>query len=329
MRFVYWFLISLLASLALIFGGSVLLVSGTIAVPAFVSMVCFSVALLLIPLFFIGKGSITQSYAGITIKGPCLDVFIEYSKIQAVEKRESFQTGIRVFGYGGLKLRSGDFSNKEFGKYKFYGRMDVPLFIVVRCDDKIVVFNDKDVQSTSMLYDLLVSRSHSFGTVTMTQEERQKNAFDYSRIAKMVVVFSVILAIGIVVFVMFIISAGHVNVSLDDTGINIDASMADQHINYSDIATVEYRDGFDKGSRIGGYSSLDIDSGTYRNNEFGKYKLAIHSKVPAYIVIGLKDGSHSVFNMDGVDATKTMCQDIKDRVGLSTSAVFTGSPLPA
>ena len=328
MKSVHWFLVSLFASIALIFGGSVLLISGIIEAPVFVSMICFSIALLLIPLFFIGKGSITQSYAGISIKGPCLDVFIEYSKIRAVEKRENFQTGMKVFGYSGLKFRSGDFSNSEFGKYKFFGRVDVPLFIVVKCDDKIIVFNDKDVQSTGMLYDTLVSRSHSPGIVTMTQEELLRNAFNHGRFAKTIVVFSVILAIGIIAFVLLAFSIGHVNVSLDDARINIDATMADQRIYYANIASVEYTDSFDKGSRTGGYSNLDIESGMYRNSEFGYYKLAIHSKVPAYIVIELKDGSHSVFNMDSVDATKTMCQDIKDRVGLSYFVNFTGNPLP-
>ena len=322
-------MISLLASLTLIAGGSVLFASGTIGAPVFISVVCFSIALLVIPLFFIGKGSIAQSYLGISIKGPCLDVFIDYRKIQAVEKRDSFETGMKVFAYSGLKFRSGDFKNSEFGSYKFYGRMDVPLFIVVRCDDQIIVFNDKDVQSTNMLYDILVSKGNSVSYVALSPDERRRNAVNYSKFAKLVVMFSILFAIVLVVFVLFVLNLGHVNVVLDDTGITIDAFMADQHIVYSDIASIEYTTDFDVGSKTSGYSSLDIESGTFNNGEFGRYKLAIHSNVSAYIIIELNDGSHSVFNMDGVDATQLMCNNIKHRVGLSSVAAFTGSPSPA
>ena len=311
------FFICLVISLAMILGGTAAFASGLFEWPVYVAIIIGSVFVIIIPVPVFRNTKVELKDDRIEIRGLFFNRDIPYSGISQIQFRDSFNCGFRAIGYRGFKTASGTFSNKEFGQYRLSAKLDMPAFVLLRCGDDIVVFNFTDAATTRNAYDLIKGRCGSASeTITPNPSARRTH-----------IIIAVIVSIALIVIaivVAIVITSGHVNVTLDDTGISIDAPMAGQHIDYDDIASVEYRTSFDCGSRVAGFHTFDISSGDYKNSEFGKYKLAIHNSTGVFIIIEKTNGDHVVFNCGSVDETHKMYEDIMDR--LDTFTVGTSVP---
>ncbi len=86
------------------------------------------------------------------------DATVSYADIDSVEYREKDDAGVRTFGFGSAKLLMGEFENSEFGDYTRYSYTTCDSCIVLTVDDKILVMNGADAESTKNLYEELIKR---------------------------------------------------------------------------------------------------------------------------------------------------------------------------
>lgn len=77
---------------------------------------------------------------------------IAFSDISSVELRDDVDYGMRVGGYGGADISSGNFRNSEFGNYRLALHNGVDLCIVVHHSGGVTVFNLDSEQSTEDFY---------------------------------------------------------------------------------------------------------------------------------------------------------------------------------
>ena len=248
------------------------------------------------------------------VKAPFVDIKVPISSISAVEIRDSFKPGMRTYGVGTFGGVAGDFCNKEFASYKVAANTKVPAFIVIRYGGpKVAVFNVGDAENTRFIY----SQISSSGSSAMISDPRmaEENARKYKGHRNALIGFlAVVLSLTAVLLVVLFFFVGHADASLDDDSLHIDATMVHKDILYTDISSVELREGMDYGSRISGFSNISVSTGTYRNSEFGNYTLSLNTDTSKAIVVHLKAGSVVVFNVRGNDATDLFYADLSSRL---------------
>ena len=295
-----------LASMAIIVAAVALLIMEIIGFWVFIALFLISFAVILIPI--VGGRTISAEIADgkLHVKAMFVDARIPLSRIDAVELRQTFDPGIRLFGYGGMTKGYGDFSNEEFGGYVFAGDTKVPSFIVVRYDGrKTLVFNLGDSESTYRMYSSLVSVTDAATSIPVatadTAEKHRRSHLSNKRLIYGLVAVTVVIAAAIIAFALI---SGHADAYLEDDGIRIDASMYGETIPYDSIASVSLESGMDYGTRVMGYSSHGILSGDFRNDAFGGYKLAVHKGVSECIVVHKADGDVTVFNLGSSQETR-------------------------
>lgn len=288
----------------------ILLMEPGIEVIYFSAIMVVAISLMVLPAFGF-KGPAVTVGDSLRIKGPFIDLDIPYSRIHALEFRQEFKPGIRTYGFGMIRSGSGDFRNKEFGYYMFSGTCKIPAFIIMKyLNGRIVVFNSKDAGETFSLYTQIKSRCDVPDKINVDKTETKKSGrVKGARLFAAIAV--VLIAVAAVVLIAF--GAGHVSASLDDEKLHVDAVMVDENIRYSDITLVELRDDVNYGSRTMGYGGLDYLSGTFKNDEFGKYTLAVHSNNDKCIVVH-HSGGVLVFNLGSDEETLSFCTDLNARL---------------
>lgn len=312
---------TVLASTLIMVVDAVLVVMSALPMWLFWLILAVAIVLLFIPMLSFKGTQASVSDGRLRVKAPFVDVDVPLSSIQAVECRTEFDMGLRMYGYGGISSGSGDFTNREFGSYTFAGTKKIPLFIVVRHGGKrILAFNVGSEAETMALYRELAGLSGKVGAV-ISPDESEKAAKGHRTMRNFMVAF-IIMAVAIVIAVVALTMAGgHVDVSMDEDGLEVDATMMHEDIQYSDISHIELRDYLDYGVRVGGFGGSDISSGNFRNDEFGSYRLAVHNDVHSFIVVHRTDGSVVVFNLENEESTESFFEELSDRMD------YTGAPI--
>ncbi len=104
-------------------------------------------------ILFVGSVNVTISDKSVIVKGTFVGgTTIPLNEITSVEYVDSFEIGSRQFGMGTYKMASGTYSNEKYGSYKLYSYAKVNAFIIIHYGDKILVFNQSDIQSTKNIY---------------------------------------------------------------------------------------------------------------------------------------------------------------------------------
>ena len=244
------------------------------------------------------------------IKAFMVNLDIPLSSITAVECRDSFKPGIKMWGYGGIKRGSGDFKNAEFPSYTFAGDIRIEKFVLIRYGkNKVAVFNSVDAEYTASLYIAIKT-----GTNVSAKVSYGVNAEAYSKFKKNIAIIFGVSAIILVAVFAVLFNSGHVDAYLEDDALVIDATLMHKTVKYADIESVELRDEFDTGNRVVGFNGLKVATGTFRNDEFGKYELAIHSGMRPVIVVHCTDGGVLVFDAGSPDNTREMFKDLQSRI---------------
>ena len=83
---------------------------------------------------------------------------VSYADITSVEYAETMKTGTRTFGFGSAKLSLGSFHNEELGAHTRYTYNSCKACVVVRVEDRVLVFNAKTAEETKELYTTLLSK---------------------------------------------------------------------------------------------------------------------------------------------------------------------------
>lgn len=311
---------TVLSSTLIMVVDAVLVVMSALPMWAFWLILAVAIVLLFIPMLSFKGTQASVSDGRLRVKAPFVDVDVPLSSIQAVECRTEFDMGLRMYGYGGISSGSGDFTNREFGSYTFAGTKKISLFIVVRHGGKrILAFNVGSEAETMALYRELAGLSGKVGAV-ISPDESEKAVKGHRTMRNFMVAF-IIMAVAIVIVVVALAMAGgHVDVSMDEDGLEVDATMMHEDIQYCDISHIELRNDLDYGVRVGGFGGSDISSGNFRNDEFGSYKLAVHNDVHSFIVVHRTDGSVVVFNLENEESTESFFEELSDRD-------YTGAPI--
>ena len=286
----------------------VLLVRGQVGLVLFLILEAASTVILLIPMLKTEGSKAEVKDGRLKVRAFMVNLDIPLSSITAVECRDSFKPGMKMIGYAGIKKGSGDFKNAEFPSYTFAGDTRIERFVLIRYGkDKVAVFNSVDAAYTTSLYVAIKTGTNVSSKVSHGTDETA-----YSKFKRNLAIGVGVLVVLLVAMTAVLLNTGHVDAHLEDDALVIDATMMRKTIAYTDIESVELRDEFDAGTRVGG---LKVATGNFRNDEFGTYKLAIHSGMRPVIVVHCTDSSVVVFDAGSPDGTRAMFEDLQSRIG--------------
>ena len=299
--------------MSLLISGLLLLVNDVIGVGAYVVMIVASIIVLVTPLLFFKGAKVGLDGTSLRIDAAMVNVDIPFTDIDSIRIYEKVSFGIKTFGYNGLRRRSGDYTNAEFGSYTCACDTGVPMYIFVKSGKKKVLFNLNTLESTRSAFETLRSKVSCEVTTepyVMTMEEKAAT----SRRKKVIICSTVAIGCVICAIIAFVMLTGSVNVTLTDSEVDVEASFtSDFSIEYNDITYIELRDDLDYGKRIIGAANSKVLTGTFNNDEFGKYKLAVNKSVSECVVIHT-DKETYVVNCDSDESTIGMYNELLTKI---------------
>ena len=122
---------------------------------------------------------------------------------------------------------------------------------------------------------------------------------------------SLIITIVLVVAIAALLIFSKVNVITDGQTITIKSALERVVIDYDNVMSVEKADSINVGSRVMGADLIKIYSGTFKNDEDGRYKLYIYKDIKDYIVIQYENG-FVVINQKTEELTDQLYKTILD-----------------
>ncbi len=107
-------------------------------------------------LMFSGDISVEYGEDSFTVSCPMVsDLTVSCDRVDSIELRDSFNTGMREFGVGSARLSAGSFRNDEFGSYTLYSYTAADSWVVVTSADKKLVISGPDDAATREIYNRL------------------------------------------------------------------------------------------------------------------------------------------------------------------------------
>ena len=118
------------------------------------------------------------------------------------------------------------------------------------------------------------------------------------------------------VVMIIILGSGDIEIAYAEDSFTVVADFSeDLTVSYDDIADVEYRENFDKGSRLFGFGSARLLMGSFQNDEFGRYDLFSYAGCKAIVIITSNDGKKLALNLLDSEATRELYENILEGVG--------------
>lgn len=129
------------------------------------------------------------------------------------------------------------------------------------------------------VYSYRLYRRHKAEGVVYDCGESAKHA----KVGKWITIIVVPILLVLFAVLMF---CGSVDVKLGEESFVIDATFAgDLEVAYGEVDAIEIRDDFDVGVRIMGFGSPRLSTGTFENEEFGRYTLYAYTKSEFYVIM--------------------------------------------
>ena len=152
------------------------------------------------------------------------------------------------------------------------------------------------------------------GKVTKEDYQKGYNEIVSPKDKKLAAVISIIISALLVIFFPLLMFTGNVNATVDDTSLTVKASFSsDLTVKYEDIDSVEYREGGVAGTRVVGFASARLLTGSFQNEELGVYTRYTYTGKKPCIV--LKSGEQTiVFGLDNAEDTKEIYEKISDKI---------------
>lgn len=112
-------------------------------------------------LAYVFTGDITYTYTDTTLQvtnSYISGVELAYEDMDSVELRQSFDYGVRGYGFGSVRLAMGVYQNEEFEAYTLYAYKGCESVVLIRSGEKVLVLNCKTAEETRNLYDTLLAK---------------------------------------------------------------------------------------------------------------------------------------------------------------------------
>lgn len=107
-------------------------------------------------LMFTGDIDVSCGETSLVIETPFWsDSEVEYSELDSIDYRKSFDIGIRTNGFGSARLSMGIFQNDELGLYTLYAYRGAEEFVVLTSGTKTLVIGMNNTEDTRAIYDVL------------------------------------------------------------------------------------------------------------------------------------------------------------------------------
>ncbi len=105
-----------------------------------------------------------------------------------------------------------------------------------------------------------------------------------------------------------------VTVEFYDDHFTVKAPMVSKSYDYSAVSELSIDPDFDKGTRVMGYGTPTISSGTFKNAAFGSYTLASYTKVKPCIFFEYEEGKYFAFNQSTAEATQNVFEKLQSNI---------------
>ena len=136
--------------------------------------------------------------------------------------------------------------------------------------------------------------------------------YDSGKIDELVFAGTVTVAIVLMFAILVITRAARV--SLAGGGIVIKSPFSEIMIPYEMITGAEFRQTFSPGLRVYGYGSIHRKTGLYKNGEFGRYRIAMDSRITGFVVVRYRENGVFVFNCKDGQTTYSMFTEILSKI---------------
>lgn len=325
MRWSVLFPLSLILCLGLIAIAVAGIMMDFLSMTSFWVLVAASVVVTILPLFVPHHTSVDRDPDGIRVRAPFVDVRIPFTEIVSLSHcTEIGPVGVRTMGLQTLRKSYGSFSNRVFGPYTAAYDARIPFFIVLRTAKRTYVLNIGDEQETRGLYDLIASNVGADVVRDRLHPDPMATGKDRRTRNIVIAVSAVLLAVCLAV-VGWAMTVGDVDAEISDGELRIHATMMDDSVPLSGIAYVELRDDVDYGTRTMGLGNGKVLTGTFDNDEFGKYRLAVYRDTDLCIVVHHLSGT-LVFNLVDDAETTAFHAELLDSLGASAGPAPSGAP---
>lgn len=118
----------------------------------------------------------------------------------------------------------------------------------------------------------------------------------------------------ILAFVAVLMFTGNIEVTYGEKDFQIIASYADDlTVSYEEVESIEYREAFDAGAREMGFGSPRLSTGTFKNDEFGRYTIYAYTNGEGAVVLK-KGGDVLVIVGKTAEETKTIYDTLAAKI---------------
>ncbi len=125
-----------------------------------ITVICLAVLAVVLPvLMFSGDIDFNVSDTALEIEADFYDdITVSFDSIDDIEFREVTANGLRVSGFGSMKLLLGQFKNEEFGNYIRYTYYDDTGCVVLTIGGEKLVIAGKTLVETRAIYDEVIEK---------------------------------------------------------------------------------------------------------------------------------------------------------------------------
>ena len=157
------------------------------------------------------------------------------------------------------------------------------------------------------IYSHYIYKQHQKAGIVYTAQPKTKGEKAAAAITAAVIIIAVI-GSAILLF------TGDIEIYYEDDFFRINADFyGDLKVSYSEIDNIEYRNGFDMGTRTNGFGSPRLSMGKFSNDEFGSYTLYAYTKAEEFIVI-TKGTKKLVVGMSNSEDTKAIYDTMLEKI---------------
>lgn len=326
MRWSVLFPASLILCMVLIAVATVGLLMDLLSTTTFLVLIAASIIVTTVPLFVPHHTSVDIDADGIHVRAPFVDMRIPFTGIVSLSHCTGIgSAGIRTMGLQTFRKSYGSFSNKVFGPHTAAYDTGIPFFIVIRTTKQTLVMNTGDERETRDLYGL-ISSNVGAGVVMDRLHPDPVAAGKDRRVRNIAIAVSAVLLAVCLAVVGWAMTVGDVDVEVSDGQLRVDATMMRDRVPLSEITHVELRDDVDYGTRTMGVGNGRVLTGTFNNDEFGKYRLAVYRDTDLCIVVHHLPGT-LVFNLADDAETSAFHAELLDSLGTSAGPAPSGAPV--